>query len=98
MKEIKESIKISLNYKGADWYYNEIKRNFDIVLINEQHETMLFDTPLDVLRHIQSTGVNSINNKKASSGTIKRLLMNYPQVGGKFPLTYNPIYIIAIKK
>lgn len=98
MKEIKDNIKISLNYKSVEWYCNEIKRNFDIVLIREESETMTFDTPLDVLRHIQSTGVNSINSTKTPSGTLRRLLKNYPNIDGRFPLTYNPIYIIATKK
>ena len=98
MKEIKEHIKISLNYKDAKWFYNEINRNFDIVLIKEETETMFFDTPLEVLRHIKSTGVNSIGSKKISSGKLKHLLESYQPKGDKFPLTYHPIYIIATNK
>ncbi len=98
MKEIKEHVKISLNYKSLNWLDNEIKRNFDIVLINEESEIMLFDSPLQVLKHIQSTGVNSIGSKSASSGTLRRLIRNYQPVNGKFQLTYNPIYIIATNK
>lgn len=95
MKEIKEHLKISLNYKSAYWFNNEIKRNFDIVLVSEEHETMLFDSPLQVLRHIQSTGVNSINSGKIPQRAIKQLLNNYEATDGKYPLTYNPIYILA---
>lgn len=95
MKEIKDYVKISLNYKGTNWYNNEIKRNFDIVLISEECETMLFDSPLQVLRHIQSTGVNSVSTKNVPRSALRHLLNSYKSVDGKFPLTYNPIYIIA---
>lgn len=98
MKEIRDHIKISLNYKSTEWFRNEIKCNFDIVLISEEYKTVSFNSPIEVLRHIQSTGVNSINSKKVASSSLKHLLNNYPAVDGKFPLTYNPIYIIATKK
>lgn len=98
MQEIKDYVKISLNYKGVNWYNNEIKRNFDIVLISEEYETLSFDSPMQVLRHIQSTGVNAINSKNATSGTLKHLLKSYKSIDGKFPLTYDPIYIIALNK
>ena len=96
MKEINDYIKISLNYKDSNWYNNEIKRNFDIVLLSEEYETMLFDSPLQVLRHIQSTGVNSVSSKNVPGSVLRHLLSSYKSVDGKFQLTYNPIYIIAI--
>ena len=96
MKEINDYIKISLNYKDSNWYNNEIKRNFDIVLLSEEYETMLFDSPLQVLRHIQSTGVNSVSSKNVPGSELRHLLSSYKSVDGKFQLTYNPIYIIAI--
>ena len=98
MIEIKDISKISLNYKDVNWFNTKIKRNFDTIFIDEESKVLLFDSPIDALRHIKSTGVNSVNSERLTPKEVKNLLENYPEnVNGKFPLTYNPIYIIAKK-
>lgn len=98
MIEIKNIAKISLNYKDTDWFYTKIKRNFDIILIDEESKVLLFDSPIDALKHIKATGVNSVNSERLATKNVRNLLDNYPEdINGKFPLTYNPIYIIAKK-
>lgn len=98
MIEIKNIVKISLNYKDSDWFNRKINCNFDRIFIDEESKVLLFDSSIDALRHIKATGVNSVGSEKLTTKEVRNLLDNYPKdANGKYPLTYNPIYIIAKK-
>lgn len=63
-------------------------------LIEEEAWVMAFKTPQEVLKHIQSTGVNALS----SEAWTKRDLMNFEKEYNGFcanrpTLTYNPLYI-----
>ena len=61
--------------------------------------TLEFDSPLDVLRHIRTTGVNSLEEGPRSATLARRLLRDYPlSPSGKAPLTYQPMLFIIRKK
>lgn len=58
--------------------------------------SLTFDSPIECLRHIKLTGVNSITADGAA--TARRLLRDYPRnADGTYSLTYQPIYLILKK-
>ena len=67
-------------------------------LIEEEVRIMAFDTPKDVLKHIQNTGVNAISPEVWT----KNDLINFGKAYNSFcfnrpTLTYNPIYVLIQK-
>ena len=82
------------------FYVKELKEKLGNYnpLIDEEIRIMAFKTPKDVLKHIQSTGVNALS----SESWTKRDLVNFEKEYNVFctnrpVLTYHPIYI-KIKK
>jgi malonyl-ACP O-methyltransferase BioC len=57
--------------------------------------TLAFDSPLQVLRHLQATGVNA----RPTSASVHEIIRRYPlrAESGDAELTYQPIYLIARK-
>lgn len=69
-------------------------------IFKEEKIKLYFDTPIDVLKHIKSTGVNAVKEHKFTKSALKEFEKNYKELyseNGKVYLTYNPIYLI-IKK
>ncbi len=56
-----------------------------------------FDSPLEVLKHIKSTGVNGTFKAKWTKKSLQDFCSNYESLNGKFPITYEAIYIKARK-
>ncbi len=74
---------------------------FAIEYAHEWTEKVMFNTPMDVLKHIQSTGVNSTNNSFFGKEHLQNFIKNYNRMYNEnfqVHLTYNPIIIIAKKK
>ena len=68
-------------FPGADIYPQEI-------------HIMSFKEPREVLKHLQLTGVNGVDNKVWTKGDLKRFEDAYLSLCVKVPtLTYNPVYI-----
>lgn len=67
----------------------------------EYTRSLAFDTPLDVLRHIRATGVNSIRHarwtKRELSDFETRYRNGFRNAEGQVTLTYHPVLLIAEK-
>lgn len=99
MTEINSATTIALNYYNLLQLKMIIEEEFEIIFIDEQKIIINFDSPLDVLRHIKATGVNSVSHQRWSKSKLNDFISNYRNAAdGKYSLTYNPIYIIARKK
>ncbi|MDD2961347.1 MAG: malonyl-ACP O-methyltransferase BioC [Muribaculaceae bacterium] len=96
MKEIKQASGNSLHYYDSESLKSILMPYFDIISISEDIDTLHFDSPTDVIRHIKSTGVNSIPNTKLwTKNAMQEFINKYPCDEHGAPLTYNPIYIIG---
>ncbi|MDD3108654.1 MAG: malonyl-ACP O-methyltransferase BioC [Alistipes sp.] len=98
--------------EGLDYYTGEQlsallrQEGFTLVENLEYTKELYFDTPLEVLRHIKATGVNSIRNTHWVKQQLQRFEQEYLQkfaistVEGKtvVPLTYHPLLIVAQKE
>ena len=61
-----------------------------------------FPLPLDVLKHLQATGVTGLRSRKWTKGQLEdfcqRYHRQYAAQDGTVPLTYHPIYMICKKQ
>lgn len=91
-QEISETLGISLNYFSKNDYENMF--NGVNYLMEEETQFLEFETPLEVLKHIKSTGVNCLNSTFWTKTKLEEFEVQYPQ---PFKLTYNPLYIMVSK-
>lgn len=66
----------------------------------EKEYKLLFDSPIDVLKHIKYTGANSLIEFKFTKSLLKSFEEQYKTLyasDGKVVLTYNPLYIVIVK-
>ncbi len=96
-KEIKETTGVALDYLKAETLKEKCSRDFEIVYFEENLQTLYFDTPLDVLKHIKYSGTNGIKTLNWTVSKLKKFEEYYKEcfgAGSKVSLTYNPIYVI----
>lgn len=63
----------------------------------EEEYKLFFDNPVDVLKHIKSTGANALTEYKFTKTSLKAFEQKYTELfslNGKVSLTYRPLYII----
>lgn len=86
----------SLNYINICDFETEFK-DFSIIT-DEEIYILNFNTPIEILRHMQLTGVNAIENIAWTKGDMFKFEKNYlSDCNGTPTLTYNPIYIKMCK-
>lgn len=71
-----------------------------IAAAGEERIDMAFDSPLDVLRHMQRTGVTGVRRHRWSAGALRRFAAEYGRLhsrDGRVLLTYHPIHVVAVK-
>ena len=96
-KEIKTVLGKTLHYLPKQ-ELAEMLVHFDTV-IEEDVKIITFDSPKDILRHIQSTGVNALSKEVWTKGDLKIFEKKYNDVCKNNPiLTYNPIYVVLKQK
>lgn len=96
-KEIKETTGVSLNYLKSETLKEKCEKYFEIISYDENVQTLYFDTPLDVLKHIKQSGTNGIAATHWTVSKLKEFEKFYKEnfsVANKVILTYNPVYVI----
>ena len=99
--EIKETTGLSLNYLKSDTLRQKCEKYFDILYLEEEIASLYFDSPLDVLRHIKSSGTNGLKPLQWTFSKLKSFkkfyLENFKE-NNKVKLTYNPIFVVLRAK
>lgn len=94
-KELTAAGVIPLPYLSENALRRIIPEEFEILELRSELTTMEFDSPIEVLTHLKSTGVNA----RPCSCPIRELLGRYPRnAAGRCILTYQPIYIVLKRK
>lgn len=91
-REIYHAIGTTLNYYSS----KELKEMFLEFQVNTDEEIhiMSFSTPKDVLKHVQATGVNAVENVSWTKKDLIKFENAYSNLCSRRPtLTYNPIYV-----
>lgn len=87
----------SLPMMSAEQWYAMCEKYFEVRSLKAYERDIDFATPLDALRHLKLTGVNSLGN--ASGTGTRELLRRFPMMlDGRYHLTYCPIIIILRKR
>lgn len=103
-KEIKETTGVSLNYLKSETLKEKCAHNFEIMCFEENIQTLCFDSPIEVLKHIKYSGTNGIKTQNWTPSKLKHFDEYYRQIFGihgvkdQVTLTYNPIYVILKAK
>ncbi len=78
--------------------YNELVTMFPNSIIEPEIHIMAFDSPKEVLRHLQLTGVNGVESKAWTKKDLIKFENGYKNLCNHRPtLTYNPVYIKITK-
>jgi malonyl-ACP O-methyltransferase BioC len=93
----KENFREIYNILGTSLNYYSLKELADMFpdseIIPEIH-ILAFEDAKEVLRHLQNTGVNSIEQQQWTKGDLAKFENAYKNICAKRPmLTYNPIYM-----
>ena len=92
-REIYHILGTSLRYFSN----TELHNIFPNAEIEPEIHIMAFDSPKDVLKHLQLTGVNAIENTSWTKKDLTKFENGYKNIcSKKMTLTYNPIYIRII--
>ncbi len=94
-KELKEIAGVSLDYKTVDELKKIIEKQFDILYSYSYTQKLEFKSPLELLAHLKSTGVNSLSSSHWTFKEVKSFCEKYNELYPKFELTYAPVIIIA---
>ncbi len=100
-KEIKETTGVGLNYLKSETLKEKCERDFEILCFEENMQTLYFNTPLDVLKHIKYSGTNALKSLHWSVTKLKEFDNYYREnfgINNKVTLTYNPVYMILKAK
>ena len=73
---------------------------FEVIKAKETTEELLFNSPVEVLKHMRLTGVNAISESSWTKRDLNKFCKSYENFmqNNKYILTYNPYYIVLKKK
>lgn len=97
LHQISDITRHGLPLMTADDWANMAARYFNIVDSTAYERDLDFDNPLDALRHLKLTGVNSLG--RASEISPRQLIARLPMMlDGRYHLTYKPLILILQKQ
>ncbi len=96
-RELAQAGAASLPYVTESSLRAMIPDCFEIIELHQGIITRAFNSPAEVMRHIQATGVNALRRSRPTS-ELRHLLASYPLSHGRAMLTYNPVYLIIRRK
>jgi len=100
-REITQLTGTALNYLSAPELKNAVEKHFEISCYHENIRKVHFETPMDVLRHLQKTGVTAVSKQIWTKSDLQNFISQYIEhnkTESGVSLTYHPIIIIAEKK
>lgn len=103
LKELRQVSGQGLSYLSSLQWRNILSSHFDILYTGEGIHTLYFNSPLEILRHMKSTGVNATTVPQVwTKGQMDRFSRKYALLfetdKKDYPLTYHPTYWVCRKK
>ncbi len=98
--QIKQLTGNGIQYKRLTDVLEIAAKNFRIEDYQVWQEDVWFDSPRDVLKHIQDTGVNAVKCEKWTKTKLTEFTEGYEKFKGAlgYPLTYHPVLVILQAK
>lgn len=100
MMQLRELIGVGLNYPSSEAIQEMLTGDFSLLRVDSSAQTLYFQTPREVLRHIQQTGVGGAGCHSWTPAGIRRFEQEYfARFGNErgVPLDYASICIVARK-
>lgn len=100
-KEIQELLGPGLQYLTQQQVIKIAKPHFDIIHCSDQTIPLYFSDGMAVLKHLKTTGVNSLYQQAWSKSTLNAFAQQYDQrfkCDQGVPLTFHPLYCILRRK
>ncbi|MCM1178095.1 MAG: malonyl-ACP O-methyltransferase [Bacteroidales bacterium] len=97
-REFSELEGAGLEYHGADELGDMLSAHFGNVSVVQEHLSMEFASPSDVLRHLSDTGVAGIRREKWTRGRYADFVRRYAEQFGcpaGVTLTWHPVWAMA---
>jgi malonyl-ACP O-methyltransferase BioC len=88
----------TLSYKTLTQLTTLLKSHFSIIHQTEYQQTLWFEHPVEILRHIKATGVGGLQRQNWGKRQLDYFVAGYQhffEPGKGYPLTYHPILIVA---
>lgn len=101
MSQLKQLIEVGLCYTEATEVEDMLKENFIILKFMSYRYRIYFDTPRDVLRHVQQTGVGGAGSYRWTPGKLRKFEKQYRERFGEaqgVPLDYVSFSAVAKKR
>ena len=96
--EIETLTGLSLAYKTFDEIKTVLEKDFEILYSENFTQTLQFSTPLELLAHMKTTGVNSLTTQHWTFKEVRDFCDNYKAKYPDITLTYSPVIVICRKK
>lgn len=94
LREISELTGLALPMLSSEEWHDMVSRHFTILAQENFEHIMVFDYPIEVLRHLKNTGVNSLGGTDSNRNALE-LIRRYPgSADGRYRLTYTPAIFI----
>ncbi len=99
-KEIKSITTQGIEYLSMPELLKKAMPWFEVIKAKETTEELLFNSPVEVLKHMRLTGVNAISESSWTKRDLNKFCKSYENFmqNNKYILTYNPYYIVLKKK
>lgn len=101
LQEIKAVAGKGLSYPDLAHIRQWIPRDMELCVLKEEEIVLYFHTPLLVLKHLKYTGVTATASECWTPGKLQHFCSEYNRLyteGTNVKLTYQPVYLLAIKK
>lgn len=102
LREIAALTGVGLDYPPLTALHAALTRRYEVLHASEERLTLHFDSPVEVLRHLQRTGVTGTGGAAWTRGRLATFddayRTRFGTPGGGVTLTFHPIYLIAKKK
>ncbi|EJW96227.1 biotin biosynthesis protein BioC [gut metagenome] len=82
LKEVTALTGAGLTYRSLEEWKTLLAPHFEVVYAGEEHLTLTFDTPLEVLYHLKHTGVTAIRREAWTPGDLRRFCSRYTEAFG----------------
>lgn len=111
--QCKKILDKGINYPSISNMDIQLENYFEIIYAAEEENVLWFSSPMDILRHLKETGVNSFSQtqtlienetdlfQKWTRSSLNQFTDLYHDLffeSGQYPLTYNPVYRIVKRK
>ncbi len=95
-EQFKKILNTSLNY--VDYHTALNNKGFEILTFEKEIQTLYFNSPKEILKHVKNTGVGMNNEYKWSKKTLETFESEYIELFKDekgVELTYNPVYVVT---